>query len=66
MRSNEQTNKQNRNRLIDTDNRLKLSEGRRMRDFLKKVKGLRKKTSWTQTKCGDYKREKDVGVGRRG
>ena len=34
-------NKQNRNRIIDTDNRLMVTQGRGLGDWVKKAKGLR-------------------------
>ena len=54
MTSNEQ-NKQNRNKLIDTENMLTAIRGEGAR--VKKVKGLAKKDTHRKTQYNDYKRD---------
>ena len=54
VRSKKQ-NKQNRNRLIDTENIWQLSDGRGFGGWVKKVKGLRSTDRLLQNSYGDLK-----------
>ena len=65
VESNKQ-NKQNRNRLIDTENRLTAVRGRGVGKMGGKGEGIKEKTSQTQTIVWWLKREGKVGGGRRG
>ena len=58
------TNKQSRNRLTGTENRL-VREGK-LGDWAKKVKGLSKKPHIQRQQYGGCQRETGVGGGRRG
>ena len=62
-------NKQNRNRLIDTENRLTAVRGEGVGGLGEKVKGLSQKTATIhrhRQQYGDYLRERRMGGSRKG